>query len=307
MGSVVNIIMGSRWAALATLLALSLAQVTVEATMWSNIGFMTNQDQAPANKRSAEDAHELSVDDMDLSASETHYDSVPYNDLGLSSSGDAESRVEPMRRRKYRRRRRKNRYENLVVPSQDYEATLQDNQLYDRDSSYKAPSANYAAPEPTYEAPSYSSYEAPKYEPNYTPSYEGYSGGAKDSFNDFLNALAAFLPIGLFLAAIPPNLIVINSRRKRSTDEEDYNSVETVYPSLEKINKIGFEQLNDVKCQKELFCEMVVMGNSKEANFVQRSMAAMVHYTPTFVANTFGMKKVLQATENKECHQFKCL
>ena len=33
----------------------------------------------------------------------------------------------------------------------------------------------------------------------------------KDSFNDFLNALAAFLPIGLFLAAIPPNLIVINS------------------------------------------------------------------------------------------------
>ena len=55
--SVVNIIMGSRWAALATLLALSLAQVTVEATMWSNIGFMTNQDQAPANKRSAEDAH----------------------------------------------------------------------------------------------------------------------------------------------------------------------------------------------------------------------------------------------------------
>ena len=55
--SVVNIIMGSRWAALTTLLALSLVQVTVEATMWSNIGFMTSQDQALANKRSAEDAH----------------------------------------------------------------------------------------------------------------------------------------------------------------------------------------------------------------------------------------------------------
>ena len=41
---------------------------------------------------------------------------------------------------------------------------------------------------------------------------------------------------------------------------------------------------------------MVVMGNSKEGNFVQRSMAAMAHYTPTFVANTFGMKKVLQVT-----------
>merc|ERR1712172_92801 len=265
MGSVVNIIMGARWPVLASLLIISLAQVKVEATMWSNIGFMSGQDQA--NKRSAEDGHESGVEDMDLSASETHYDSLPYSDLGSSSPGDAESRAEPMRRRKYRRRRRKNRYENLVVPSQDYGDTLADNQLYDRDSSYKAPSANYAAPDTSYEAPSYSSYEAPKYEPNYSPSYEGYSGGGKDNFNDFLNALAAFLPIGLFLAAIPPNLIVINSRRKRSTDEEDYNSVETVFPFLEKINKIGFEHLNDVKCQKELFCEMVVMGNSKEANF----------------------------------------
>ena len=60
---------------------------------------------------------------------------------------------------RYRRRRRKNRYENLVVPSQDYGDTLADNQLYDRDSSYKAPSANYAAPDTSYEAPSYSSYE----------------------------------------------------------------------------------------------------------------------------------------------------
>merc|ERR1712079_42360 len=153
MGSVEEIMMGSRWAALAALLALA------EATKWSNIGFMSSQDQAPANKRSAEDGHELSLDDMELSASETKYDAVPYTDLGLSS-GEAESRVEPFRRRKYRRRRRKNRYENLVVPGQDYsEDTLSDNKLYDRDSSYKAPSANYAAPESSYEAPSYSSYE----------------------------------------------------------------------------------------------------------------------------------------------------
>ena len=108
--SVEEIMMGSRWAALAALLALA------EATKWSNIGFMSSQDQAPANKRSAEDGHvweevvtvyliiitlsqELSLDDMDLSASETQYDAVPYTDLGLSS-GEAESRVEPFRRRK---------------------------------------------------------------------------------------------------------------------------------------------------------------------------------------------------------------
>ena len=34
-----------------------------------------------------------------------------------------------------------------------------------------------------------------------------FSGGG---FTDFLNALAAYLPIALFLAAIPPNLITVN-------------------------------------------------------------------------------------------------
>ena len=37
---------------------------------------------------------------MDLAASEAHYDSVPFTELGLSSSGDKEARQEPMRRRK---------------------------------------------------------------------------------------------------------------------------------------------------------------------------------------------------------------
>ena len=80
---------------LASLLLISLTQVTVEATTWSNIGFMTGQDQA--NKRSAEDGQEMAVGDMDLSASETHYDSLAYTDS--SSPGDKEARAEPLRRR----------------------------------------------------------------------------------------------------------------------------------------------------------------------------------------------------------------
>ena len=99
-------------------------------------------------------------------------------------------------------------------------------EYYDRDDSYGAPlapSSGYDAPSSIYDAPS-SSYNAPSYE---APSYEAPSseykaapsssygapsyGGDDDGFNDFLNALAAFLPIGLFLAAIPPNLITIST------------------------------------------------------------------------------------------------
>ena len=91
MVSVVMVIMRTR--VLASFLLISLAQVTVEATMWSNIGFMADQ----ANKRSAEDGQEMAVDDMDLSASETHYDTLAYTDS--SSPGDKEARAEPLRRR----------------------------------------------------------------------------------------------------------------------------------------------------------------------------------------------------------------
>ena len=66
---------------------------------------------------------------------------------------------------RYRTRRRKNRYEPkpydpLVVPSQDFNAaaTIPDNQLYDRDSSYDPPSSSYNSPADSYSPPS-SSYE----------------------------------------------------------------------------------------------------------------------------------------------------
>merc|ERR1711983_88217 len=285
MGSAVLVIMGTRCLCLVIVLVLGLLEASDPGPQhqWSSLGFMSSQ----ASKRSAEDSNGTAGDDMDLSASDTQYDVMTYNDL--SGSSNMESRVAPnRRRRKYRTRRRKNRYE-----PKPYDPPS---------SSYNSPADSYSPPSSSYEAPSY--YDTPSYKPS---GYEAYSGGGKDSFNDFLNALAAFLPIGLFLAAIPPNLIVINSRRKRDVDEQDDNSVETIYPFLEKINKIGWGNLNEVSCQKELFCEMAVLGGSSDGNYVQRSLAALVQYTPTFLAQRIGVEDVVQATSSEKCQQFKCL
>merc|ERR1719150_1878084 len=287
---------------LALLAALGLAH-TAPSTHWSSISFL---EPGQASKRSAD----TEAGDLDLAGSDTQYDVAAYSDLALSAPAeDLESRVEPFRRRKYRRRRRKNRYEAPLVVGGG--GALSDSKLYDRDSSYSAPAAGYNAPESSYEAPSYSSYEAPSYDaPSYKPSYEAYSGGGKDSFNDFLNALAAFLPIGLFLAAIPPNLIVINSRRRRAAgEEEDLNSVETVYhPFLDKIDRMGLAKLGTPQCQKELFCEMAAMGEAEhEANTVQRLLAALVRHTPASLADTVGVTEVFQASKTRRCEQFKCM
>ena len=73
---------------------------------------------------------------------------------------------------------------------------FQELDYYDRDDGYGSPKApSYSAPAPSYEAP------APQYSaPSDSYGAPSHSGGG-DGFNDFLNALAAFLPIGLFLAA----------------------------------------------------------------------------------------------------------
>merc|ERR1739838_1233285 len=223
MGSWVLVRMGIRW-------QISVCVVIAEGDDdgrtygWSALSFLSSQN----NKRSADDAKENNLmEDYDMSASESKIEAEAL----IASEPDPESRMEPYRRRrnKYRTKKRKNRYEQKPsIPSQDfYEDKVYDDTYYDRDSSYQAPSSGYKAPSSSYDAPS--SYEAPSYEapsydpPSYkpaptyeAPSYSG--GGGGDSFNDFLNALAAFLPIGLFLAAIPPNLIVINSRRKRQAE-----------------------------------------------------------------------------------------
>merc|ERR1712128_98251 len=295
---------------------------------WSALSFLSSQTN---NKRSADDAKESSLLELDdMSASESNIEAAAL----IASEPDPESRMNPYRRRKnkYRTKKRKNKYA-ASIPSQDfYEDKVYDDTYYDRDSSYSAPSSGYKAPTSTYDgpssyeapayeapAPSYEapSYEAPSYEaasydpPSYkpAPSYEAPSysgGGGGDSFNDFLNALAAFLPIGLFLAAIPPNLIVINSRRKRQAEDEMYNTLESSYPFMEKINKIGFSRLSEAGCQKELFCEMAEMGSNVEANTVQKMFAYTVSLTPNFLADMVGVKDVFEATREGRCRKFKC-
>merc|ERR1712066_40793 len=266
---------------------------------WSNLGLLSSQ----ASKRSVEDSNEsFLAKDLESSASDSLQDTDSYDMADFKSP---EARVEPYRRRKkFRLRRRKNRYEPPLVVPEDGE--LSPNVLYERDSSYNAPSSSY-------DAPGYSnSYEPPSYEsPSYSPSYEAYGGG-KDSFNDFLNALAAFLPIGLFLAAIPPNLIVINStaRRKREAEDSLLNSVDAVAteedrPVLRRIAALGSAMWKP-ECQAEIFCQMVKLGQLPEGNSVQRMFAATAIHAPDFATNLLGLGGTFQASREGDCTKFKC-
>merc|ERR1712241_148472 len=252
-------------------------QVLGEPGVWSALSFLGGN----AGKRSTDETQELYplAEDMEMSS---RYEEAEYEEYGE----EAEARIEPFRRRRkpYRRRRKPKPTSSQDFYSGDYT---------DRDSGYDAPPQSYDSPAFAESSPSYSG-----------------GGGGKDSFNDFLNALAAFLPIGLFLAAIPPNLIVINStaRRKRETEDLVLNSLDgqtTDRPFLRRIASLG-PAMWRTECQSQIFCEMVKLGRHPEGNSVQRLLAATAGNTPDFAANLLGLGDTFQASRDGDCSKFKC-
>ena len=113
-------------------------------------------------------------------------------------------------------------------------------------------------------------------------------------------------------------------RKRRQAEDQAYNNLESSYPFMEKINKIGFSRLTEARCQKELFCEMAEMGSNVEANTVQKLFAYAVSLTPNIIADKFGVREVFevkrkfqknsfiitqttfQATLEGRCKKFKC-
>merc|ERR1711997_1257779 len=251
-------------------------QVSGEPGVWSALSFLGGN----AGKRSTDETQELypMAEDMEMSSS---YDEPEYEEY----AEEAEARIEPFRRRRkpYRRRRKPK-----PPPSQDFYS----GDYTDRDSGYEPPQQGYDSPAYAESSPSYS------------------GGGGKDSFNDFLNALAAFLPIGLFLAAIPPNLIVINStaRRKRETEDSLLNSLDAPAmerPILRRIAPLG-PAMWRTECQAQIFCEMVRLGRLPEGNSIQRMFASTAANTPDFAANLLGLSDTFQAWREGDCSKFKC-
>jgi len=309
--------------AVITLIATSLCMVRSDPGVWSALSFLGGPPGPPAaGKRSTNELQELYPspveDDMDAAGSSLELDYEEYDE-----EYELEPRIQPYRRRrKPYRRRRKNKpqhssyWDNKVDVEDNYIDSVSntDGLEYDNPSSYN-PSPSYDDnTRSSYEAPS--SYSAPPSSYDAPPPYTGPSGpsyGSRDSFNDFLNALAAFLPIGLFLAAIPPNLIVINStsRRKRQAEDSIQNSVDSdlIFPShrpfLERMMALG-PQMWSTQCQAMIFCQMAELGGTPEGNTIQKLFSTTTKVTPDFAADMLGIKELFQASREGGCSQFQC-
>ncbi|KAJ9578845.1 hypothetical protein L9F63_004949, partial [Diploptera punctata] len=123
-----------------------------------------------------------------------------------------------------------------------------------------------------------------------------------------MNMLAAFIPLGLLLAALPPNILTINTTtpdlpsRQRSVETLDMTS----YPILHLLEKYGVESLDDPECENRIFCEMSRLGREPSGNVIQKAFWHAAHETSDKNAEAMGMKELFKAVRTDSCSIYKC-
>jgi len=145
------------------------------------------------------------------------------------------------------------------------------------------------------------------YEPSYSSDLSN-SGYGEDKLGTFVTALTAFLPIGLFLAAIVPNIITVSSGRRKRSDKADEQIAqdEATFPILDMISSFGVRSLQEPSCQSKIVCEIGRMGGLPEANIVQRALWLAANYVPQRFSRTLGMEKLFRQIRSQQCSEFKC-
>ncbi|PNF27462.1 hypothetical protein B7P43_G08984, partial [Cryptotermes secundus] len=137
-----------------------------------------------------------------------------------------------------------------------------------------------------------------------------YQEGEKMSmWKKVLNMLAAFIPLGLFLAALPPNVLTINTTqpdlpsRQRSVNHEDSAMS---FPILDLLDKYGIDSLDDPECENRIFCEMSRLGGQPRGNIVQKAFWNLAHHIPDKTADNIGMKELFKAVRTDSCEIYRC-
>ncbi|KAF4532734.1 hypothetical protein B566_EDAN011926 [Ephemera danica] len=133
-----------------------------------------------------------------------------------------------------------------------------------------------------------------------------------------LRIATAAIPIGLFLAALPPNVVYVNtaqpvpkplgtsSQRQRSDTSEHVTPV-TTFPVLDMIERAGgLPALEKPECEAFIFCSMARLGAHQEANSVQRFLYSTAHGIPDTLAEMFGIKEIMKAIRTDSCSIYKC-
>lgn len=128
-----------------------------------------------------------------------------------------------------------------------------------------------------------------------------------------VSAVGSMIPMGLFLAAIFPNIVSVVGRRKRSADGSSTSAGSDsaaldglTFPILDMISSFGVRSLQQPECQSKIVCEIGRQGGLPNANNIQRALWTIANYTPERLSRMVGADEVFRSIRNLQCAEFAC-
>nr|XP_034184607.1 uncharacterized protein LOC117606350 [Osmia lignaria] len=116
-----------------------------------------------------------------------------------------------------------------------------------------------------------------------------------------LHLIGAFLPIGLLVAALTPNIVKVNN----TTDPNIVLSKWRVadLPAEHKQARISE---SSIICEKRSICEVILTGGEAGSNALQNILWNLATRTSTKIAEECGLQEIFEAVKKKDCTTIIC-
>ncbi|KAI4487559.1 hypothetical protein M0804_005708 [Polistes exclamans] len=123
-----------------------------------------------------------------------------------------------------------------------------------------------------------------------------------------IHLIGAFLPFGLLLAALAPNVIKIQNTTPNSSREPNIvlSKLRVVdLPIEHKQARILDEQRGNV-CEEKSICELILAGGKPRTNIVQNVLWNFAIRSSNELAKKVGLQEIFEAVKKKSCATISC-
>ncbi|XP_065212427.1 uncharacterized protein LOC135840041 [Planococcus citri] len=145
-----------------------------------------------------------------------------------------------------------------------------------------------------------------------------YSGKPYHKSHGLWQILATLLPIGLFLTALQPKVIFINSTNPQAPNgvkpffrlaDDNFQSTDANVVLYNLVANAGLTPSNDVTCNKMKICQAAAAGSgsSEQSNFAEYSLWYLVSRSTSSIRKKLHLEDVFEAVQTRQCEQFSCL
>ncbi|KAI4497947.1 hypothetical protein M0802_007063 [Mischocyttarus mexicanus] len=128
-------------------------------------------------------------------------------------------------------------------------------------------------------------------------------GNRISPWKKIIHLIGAFLPFGLLLAALAPNVVKIQNTTEPNIVLSKLRVVDL--PIEHKQARTLDEQQGNV-CEERSICELILAGGKPRTNIVQNVLWNLAIRSSDEIANKVGLREIFEAVKKKSCVTISC-